>query len=360
MGIFTSAYALYLFSVIGSLIISLYVVRKVLFITQERKIYDLPDDTRKIHGAKIPSLGGIGIFIAYGTISTFLAVVGGWNFIMVSSLLLFFTGIYDDLMNMSPAKKLLLQFIASFITVCFAEVQLHSLYGLFGINDMPYYLGLILTTLACTFFINVFNFADGIDGLACGLAILYTTVLAYLFTTISHTGVACMAFSLLGAVLGLLYYNRAPAKIYMGDTGSMLLGFSIFTLTLLFINRYSQHGSTSNAVHSLTGAMILMLSILFLPIFDGVRVFIIRASKGISPLRADRTHLHYYLLDAGCTHTQAVFALLSTNIAIIGVAFLLQDLNPQLALLGMSVPAFVTLGITYGMRKKRVGSTSTI
>src|SRR5206468_1535284 len=109
--------------------------------------------------------------------------------------------------------------------------------------------------------------------------------------------VAGMTFALLGATGGLLYYNLAPAKIYMGDTGSMFLGFTIFNFSLLFINWCSttEIDIRSVAVHGATQAAVLVAAMLFVPVFDGIRVFVLRASKGISPLKADRTHLHYYL-----------------------------------------------------------------
>ena len=105
----------------------------------------------------------------------------------------------------------------------------------------------------------------------------------------------------------MLYYNRPSAKIYMGDTGSMFLGFNIFIFSALFVCQYKDYEqsgliSTGSVVNSRTAAAIMVCAVLFLPMYDAIRVFILRASRGISPLRADRTHLHYYLLDAGIGH----------------------------------------------------------
>src|ERR1043165_4700534 len=114
----------------------------------------------------------------------------------------------------------------------------------------------------------------------------------------------------------------------MGDTGSMLLGFSIFMLAVMC---YELVGLDElimvlPALHSPQAGAMLLLSLLFLPIYDAIRVFILRASKGISPLRADRSHIHYYLLDAGFTHTGAVAVIAITNIALVLVTWLLQDM----------------------------------
>ena len=348
-------YTWYIAAIALSATISIYAIRKIIFITQNRKIYDLPDDTRKIHGAAIPTLGGIGIFIGYLITAAFC-----WPrthyfmpYVVASSAILFFIGIYDDIMNMRPVKKLVAQLIATFITVHFASIYITSLHGLFGIGDIPYWPGVIITTLCGTFFINVFNFIDGIDGLAGVLAVLYMSVLGLLFAGIQHEAVAGICFALAGATVGLLYYNIAPAKIYMGDTGSMFLGFTIFIFSVLFLNwsSGSEFHYLAAYIQSPQNALVLILAMLFLPVFDAIRVFILRASRGISPLKADRTHLHYYLLDAGFTHTRAVLVIAGTNIVIMMIAYLLQDANPYIALLSITVLASVVLFIVYRLRR---------
>ncbi len=356
-------YILYLVAVTVSFAVSVYTVRKVLFITTKRKIYDIPDDTRKIHGPGIPSLGGIGIFTGYmlgGAWFMYYVNNMDWHFVIASSIILFFTGVYDDLMNMRPSKKLLAQLIASAIAVYFADVRITSLYGIAGIEELPYWVSVITTTLACTFFINVFNFIDGIDGLAGVTAVLYTAVLGALFALQSETALAGISFGLCGAAIGLLFFNFAPARIYMGDTGSMLLGFTIFILSVLLVHYYPFSGGSHIAlfIHSARGAFIIACAILYLPVYDGIRVFIMRASKGISPLKADRNHLHYYLLDAGFSHSQSVLIIVTTNIIIIILAFLLQDINPYITLLCITALSSVVLLIIYKLRQQKLGKGS--
>jgi UDP-GlcNAc:undecaprenyl-phosphate GlcNAc-1-phosphate transferase len=350
-------YILYIITLVVSFIISLYSVRKILYITTHRKIFDVPDNTRKIHGAHIPSLGGIGVFAGYMVAAAFFLFMNakGWNYVMASTVVLFFTGIYDDIMNMRPSKKLVAQLLASALTIWFADIRIASLYGIFGINDLPYWLSMGLTIVACTFFINAFNFIDGIDGLACALAILYTGLFGCLFAGMAATGLAGICFGLAGATAGLVYFNAAPAKIYMGDTGSMFLGFTIFILAVLFITTFATGGNTSSIpVHSPQAAVMLAFAILFLPMYDAVRVFMLRASRGISPLKADRTHLHYYLLDAGFTHSQSVLIILATNALLIVLAFLLQDMHPLISLLALTVAASGVMFIVYRLRQKNL------
>ncbi len=352
-------YVIYPAAIVSAAIISLYAVQKVLFIARRSKIYDVPDKIRKIHGDEIPSLGGIGIFTGYLIIAAFFWPRNHFFMpaILCSSVILFFTGIYDDLMNMRPSKKLIAQLIASFITVYFADIRLDSCFGLFGIGTIPYWPGIALTTLCCTFFINVFNFIDGIDGLAGVMSILYLGILGYAFAATEHPGIAGISFALTGATVGLLFYNIAPAKIYMGDTGSMFLGFSIFSFSLLFV-KWCSTGEINSIVLGIRGpqqALILVIALLFVPVYDGIRVFILRASRGVSPLKADRAHLHYYLLDAGFSHTQAVFVITATNICIIVLAYLLQGFNPYITLVSITLLMSALVLIIYKLRQKKLG-----
>lgn len=349
----------------ASALISMYSVRKILFITCSRKLYDIPDDTRKIHGAGIPSLGGIGIFIGFIMVACVF-----WpgrpkliNFFLPSLVLLFFTGIYDDLMNMMPSKKLASQLLASLITICFCDIRITSLYGILGIETLPYTVSIVFTTLACTLFINAFNFIDGIDGLACVLAIFYSLVLAVLFHSVQRVGLTISAICLIGATVGLLVFNFAPAKIYMGDTGSMMLGFAIFIFALLFIEGYGVAFDSAtpvasatwlSMVHSKKSALLVAFSILFLPVADALRVFALRLSRGKSPLYADRTHLHYYLLDSGLSHSQSVLVILMVNLLIVAAAFAFQDQHPLICLVFMAIPALAAMFITNIIRQRKL------
>ncbi len=347
-----------------SCIISLYTVKKIIFIADHRKIYDIPDDVRKFHGVNIPSLGGVGIFIGYIVTAAFFMLheTNGWNYVVASTVLLFFTGVYDDLMNMNPTKKLLLQLIASVVTVYFANVRIVSFDGVFGIGEIPYWVSLVVTTLACTFFINVFNFIDGIDGLACSMAVFCLLLFSVFLTLAGQVKLACIAVSLAGATGGLFYYNVAPAKVYMGDTGSMVLGFSIFILGLRTINCYAHFPGIDAhtflpAIHGSGMMMLVVFSVLFLPVYDAFRVFAIRIARGVSPLRADRSHLHYYLLDAGFSHTTSVLILVGANAVLAVTGLLTTGLPAAVVLSLLIVEATALVLVTYRLRKQNLAAT---
>src|SRR5690606_12819701 len=161
-------------------------------------------------------------------------------------------------------------------------------------------------------------------------------------------------FSLMGAVVGFLRYNISPARIFMGDTGAMLIGFPIAVTAILFVRSFdaATDASVSALIDSSQGALLLALSILFIPVFDTLRVFTTRLMKGRSPFSADRTHLHHYLLDLGCSHKRTVVVLLSANILIISVSLMMQHYNLNLGVAVLFFVAFGLFTIMYMLRRR--------
>ncbi len=352
-------YILIIGSIIVSALISFLAVGRTIYITQKRKIYDTPDDIRKFHGAEIPSMGGIGVFLGFLGVGAVLHF-GNYYFVFISSAILFFTGVYDDLKNMSPLKKLIAQLLASFITIYFLFSDPHFVKGFHGLefSQTPIsWTSIAFYTLFCTFFINAFNFIDGIDALACLLAIGSTGILAVFYYLSGYIAEASLLLSLAGGTAGLLYYNRAPARIYMGDTGSMLLGFNMFVFSIIFLSKFDFKYPTQLTpyVPDRQNAGIILLSILFLPMYDAVRVFILRLSQGKSPLRADRLHLHYYLLDAGFNHTKAALTIMGIFVLNVTCAILLQSFNPMIPLVGILGISQMSVYLIHRLRQKNGG-----
>ncbi|MBL7684178.1 MAG: undecaprenyl/decaprenyl-phosphate alpha-N-acetylglucosaminyl 1-phosphate transferase [Flavipsychrobacter sp.] len=344
---------------ISALIISLVSIPQIMLISAKKRLFDLPDNDRKIHLRVVPNLGGIGIFFAFiTTCSLFLNhdSFSNWNYIIASSLILFLTGIMDDLVSLSPSKKFFAQFIAASITVCIADIRLSSLHGIFGVYDLTYWYSIIFSVVGIIFVINAFNLIDGIDGLAGSIGVLSTFSLGVCLAASGNAGGASMAFSLMGAIAGFLRFNTAPARIFMGDTGALLIGYIISVLCILFANSYNEQTTVGNIIHNPGGALVVGLSVLFVPVFDSFRVFATRLMRGVSPFKADRTHLHHYLLDLGFTHSMTVGILLISNILLITVALILQDFNPNLGIFGIVAVSFILYAILYFMRKKRMES----
>ena len=353
------SHLIYLLTFISSLIISLVSIPQIMLISAKKRLFDIPDNDRKIHMRIVPNLGGIGIFFAYITTSSLFLnpdSFRNWNYITASSLLLFLTGVMDDLVSLGPSKKFMAQFIAAFITVCIADIRLTSLHGIFGVYELTYWYSVIFSVVGCIFITNAFNLIDGIDGLAGSIGVLCTFTMGVCLAASGNAGAASLAFSLMGAIAGFLRFNTAPAKIFMGDTGSLLMGYTISALCIMFINSYDSVKEIGRIIHSPGGALVVCLSVLFVPVFDSFRVFSTRLAKGISPFKADRSHLHHYLLDLGFTHSRTVTILLTANILILTVSLIMQDFNPNLGILAICVLSFGLYAILYYMRKQRMAN----
>lgn len=331
-------YFSYIIAIIGSLAVSLFSVPNIIYIAKRKRLLDMPDNHRKLHLRVVPNLGGIGIFFAFFIVASLLITAQSfpkWNYIAAATLILFVTGMKDDLVAISPSKKFIAQAIASTIIVVFADVRLHSLGGLFGVNALPDWVAIPFSIVGCIFVTNAFNLIDGIDGLAGTIGVYITTMLGLFLAAYGKVSEAVLAFSMTGALVGFLRYNIAPAKIFMGDTGSLIIGFIVSVLGILSINTYHTGGTIDSIIVSAPGVFIVTLAILFIPVFDTFRVFTMRILRGHSPFHADRTHLHHYLLDLGLSHTKTVSVILTANVAVTALALFMQHYNINIAVATM-------------------------
>lgn len=354
---FLTCHTINILAFICALAASLYGIPRIINVANRKGLFDTPDQERKIHAHTIPNLGGIGIFFSFIIIASLFItnpLSEKWHYIVAACVVLFLVGVNDDLLSVSPYKKLLAQLIAAFITVCLADIRLSSLHGLFGIQELSYINSVILSVLGCVFIINAYNLIDGIDGLCGSLAVLVTLLFGICMDIGNVSGAACVAFSLMGATFGFLRYNIAPARVFMGDTGSLLIGYIIAVLSIVFVNTYNANTSLALIIHSQQGAMLIALSFLFVPVFDTFRVFISRSVRGISPFKADRSHLHHYLLDIGLSQSMSVMMLVGANVLLIIIAFLLQDMGAGTALAILTAIALLLFTALYITRKNKM------
>ena len=320
----------YIFSTLAALAICLFSIPNIIYVAKRKHLFDVPDNDRKLHKRIVPNLGGVGIFLAFIiTTSLFIkpATFPTWNYINASLLILFVTGIKDDLVQISPSKKLVAQLAAATITVFFADIRLHSLHGFLGIYDLPNWLSIPFSIVGCIFVTNAFNLIDGIDGLAGTIGIFICLCFGIALALEGKVPDAIVGFSMVGALAGFLRSNISPAKIFMGDTGSLIIGFTVAVLGMSFINGHNAAEPIIHFIPSSHSSLVIALAILFLPVFDTFRVFTMRILRGHSPFSPDRTHLHHYLLDLGLTHTQTVSIILMANILIVSVSFAVQRFN---------------------------------
>lgn len=352
---------LYILVFFCSLFISLSSIPNIIYVSSRKKLFDVPDNERKLHTRVVPNLGGLGIFFSYIIVASFFIkpeTFNSWHYLASASLLLFLIGIMDDLISLSPKKKFLAQFFPSLLMVVFADARLSNLHGLFGIYELPYIISVCFSIIGCVFVTNAFNLIDGVDGLAGSVAALTMLTLGVCFATMNEPSMACAAFSMMGAAVGFLRYNISPARIFMGDTGSLVLGFTISILSIFFINTYDGSSAFAQTL-MLSGdhpasILVIAFAIVSVPVLDCFRVFFRRITKGRSPFSADRTHIHHYLLDIGLSSRQTVLSIVIINAILIAVAFLTIHLKSTIALACVVIVFLVIFYMLSTLRKSRL------
>lgn len=347
-------YIIYILSFLCALIINMVAIPQLMRLSEKRGFYDLPDNTRKLHSNTISYLGGAGIFLAYIITSVLFMKPSGfnnWNYILAASILFFITGLIDDMTVMGPSKKILLQLLPALFTAYFAGIRLGSLYGLFGIGELPLSVSIVISVLLYLFIINAFNFIDGIDGLAGSIGTFSSLILGILLAISRYDNMTILAFALAGALAGFLRYNLHPAKIFMGDSGSLPVGYTVTMLSIFFIS--SINGSSQGIIKTEAGALIFTTALLSILLFDSLRVFAARMSKGISPFKGDRNHIHHYLGDIGLSNNQIILVILGVNILILAVSTLLQQVNINIAIAVIAALTMGFFGIVYRIRQKK-------
>src|SRR5690606_17938029 len=195
-------------------------------------------DERKIHQLPIPSLGGLGIFagmLISCMVFVPLNVSPELQYFFAASIVIFFLGIKDDILIISPIKKFIGQVLAAFLIIYFGGLQITSMQGVLNIYELSEMFSLMLSYFTILVIINSFNLIDGIDGLAASLGILVTTLCGFFFIQTNETAYAILAFSTAGSILAFLIFNFYPAKIFVGDTGSLLIGLVSSILVIKFL-----------------------------------------------------------------------------------------------------------------------------
>jgi UDP-GlcNAc:undecaprenyl-phosphate GlcNAc-1-phosphate transferase len=340
-----------------ALFISLFAVPNIMYVAKRKRLFDIPDNKRKVHTRIIPNLGGIGIFFSYIIVASLFTTSDGlsvWNVINATALILFLVGLKDDLVSVSPYNKFIAQIASATIIVLVGGLRLDNLHGILGLYELPYVLSCLLTIIGITFMTNAINLIDGIDGLAGTLSLLACLTFGVLLAWEGNRNAAIICFSLAGAIAGFLYYNVSPAKIFMGDTGSLLLGYTLAIIALIFAKGLVSSENISDVVHAPVSRLLLALAILWVPIFDTIRLFTIRLINKKSPFRADRNHLHHYLLDVGCTHSEAVIVIAAYNFVLITLTFFLQDYDPTLVILTLLAVSAIAMAGLLNYRKKKL------
>lgn len=321
--------------------VTFFTIPSIIHVAKFRNFYDDPGHQRKKHQNSIPRLGGIAIFISF-MITILLFDIRDQclpiNYLLTACMMIFAMGLKDDLLGVNPATKFFIQFLAAATIVVLGEVRFSSMYGLFGVYDIHYAFSIMLSVLTIMFLINAFNLVDGIDGLAGITGIVVHLAFAALFLYTHQYSLALVSLTITGAISGFIRFNLSPARIFMGDTGSLMIGLISAVMAITFVESNKFISSEESDISS---APAIAIAILIGPIADTMRVFVLRILKGHSPFKADRNHIHHRLLDLGLTHLQTTLLLVMANLLIIVLAFLLSHLGNAIFMALITVLLFL-------------------
>ena len=352
-------------------IVVLYSTPALIKVAVLKRLIDIPTEDRKIHKRAVPTIGGIIIYAAtlfsfslwyniddLNDFSQIYESVKEFKILVATSLVLFFVGVKDDIIGTAPVKKLFANILVGLILVLMGDIRITGLHGVFGVNEIPIWGSVFLSLFTYIVVVNAMNLIDGVDGLAAGVGFIAASVFGAWFVFANEFTLAALSFSLSGALLGFLIFNFSPAKIFMGDSGSLIIGMFLSVLSIKLIE-YPITRIDNFWVH-ISNPMIVIAALSY-PLTDTLRIFVIRAAKGQSPFAADRNHLHHRLLDAGYSHVKAVIIIYVFSILCVGVSLLSYFINPSLTLLaviGFSMIFILFVQISYQSAQKKIQTTN--
>ncbi|MBS1488119.1 MAG: undecaprenyl/decaprenyl-phosphate alpha-N-acetylglucosaminyl 1-phosphate transferase [Bacteroidetes bacterium] len=312
------------------------------------KLFDSPG-RHKIHDNYKPSLGGVAVLMGFG-ISLLLGLpLNEWlanRYLFISLLLMFFIGLRDDVLALTPKQKLYSQFLPVILLVALNNTTINSSYGLFELPFVPMPVIWILSIFTLIILTNAYNLIDGLDGLAGTVGIISLTTFGLWFFAIGDASNSLIALTFAGALLAFLFFNWEPSKIFMGDTGALTIGFLLSYFAITFVNK-NYHLPEENP-YKLHASIASSVCIAIIPVFDTLRVIILRLRQGLSPFHADKNHLHHQFINLGFSHAKSVLFIALINLTMILLAWLLRKQNDLLIL---SVVIVLCLGINYLLKK---------
>lgn len=352
-----------LFSVLSFLIAFLAVLwlhPKMVRIAREKGITDNPD-RRKLQREPVPVLGGVSVFfgivLGVGSAVPFIEVFG-MAFILTLLTLMLYVGSMDDILGLTPRLRFLIEILAVLAAIFLGRYGIDNFHGLWGVQDIPLWVGVPLTLIASVGIINAVNLIDGVDGLSSGYCILACVVFGAYFYFTDDFLMLVLATACIGALIPFFYHNvfGRRLKMFIGDGGTLLMGMvlSIFVLRVLDVRE--EMPWFMQTTERTFGLIPFTLAVLSIPVFDTLRVMTRRMWSGHSPFKPDKTHLHHAFIGLGLSHIATTTTILTLNSLIVLGWFLLYrwgcSVDVQLYFVVASALLF-TLGVYLAARKYR-------
>ena len=311
--------------IIISYLTTFFLLPLVIRLAHENQLYDLPDE-RKTHNYPVSSLGGIAIFagliLSMLLVSDFNNYNAELQYFIASFFVIFILGVIDDLFILKAWKKVLGQLAVALMLTLKGGLLVTNLHGFLGIYTLSYPASIYISFFTILLLINAFNLIDGVDGLAGSIGLVASLLFGTFFLINNVLPYAVLAFAIAGSLLAFLVYNFPPAKIFMGDSGSTLIGLICSMLAIKFVQSPSIQTDLSQY-----STPAIAFGFLLIPLLDVLRVFGLRIAKRKSPLAPDRSHLHHLLQNKGLTHTEVTVTLLLGEFVFAGSSLLFRDVN---------------------------------
>lgn len=304
-----------------SLISTMWVYKKTLRIAVDKNIVDNPD-ARKIQRVPVPVLGGVavyfGIVVALSFAGLFCQEVSALFEIGAVMTIMLFIGTIDDIISLSPRFRFFVEIAAALLLIFCNHYSINDFHGLWGIHQIPTWASVPLTVLTCVGIINAINLIDGVNGLSSGYCIFACAIFGYVFYRMGDVSRATLAFVAIGALIPFFLHNvfGQKSKMFIGDGGTLLMGV---IMSSFVINVLKSGSLVSLSVLDNFGLVPFTLAVFAIPVFDAIRVMVLRVLRGISPFRPDKTHLHHLLLDLHFSHIGTSALEILSNILIVVV-----------------------------------------
>jgi len=336
-----------------SLILVYITIPAIVRLSKAKKLYDYPNK-RKLNKCVIPNMGGAALFLGI-SVATLLSIYKmqfqDLRYIMVALIIMFYTGIKDDILLITPQKKFILQIITAVVLVVPGNIRLTDFHGIFGIDGISYVPSSLINILVIVSIINSINLIDGIDGLAAGLGILITGFFSSAFFFYRHYEYAILGFAILGGLIPFFIFNvfSKKNKIFMGDSGSLVLG-TLFAILVIKYNEFALNDPGRIRYYSPA----LSMAIISVPLFDMIRVFFMRIINNKSPFSPDKNHIHHKFLRLGYSHLKSTLIIVTVNLMNICLIATFRNLEIHILLTILVIMGFLfDLILDYKLQKRK-------
>lgn len=324
---------------------------KIVRIARMKNIVDNPN-ARKLQRVPVPVLGGVAVFlgIALGIGCMSLSHdVSSLLIVVTAMVAMLYTGTMDDILNLSPSLRLLIEILIVLLVIFVEGRSIDDFHGLWGIHEIPRCMAVPLTVFASVGIINAINLIDGVNGLSSGFCIMACLVFGVLFALAGDAKMAILASAAAGALIPFFLHNifGKTSRMFIGDGGTLMMGI---VMSVFVINMLCHDSMCSAYVGQEMGLIPFSLAVLCIPVFDTLRVLLIRMAKGISPFHPDKTHLHHVFIEVGCSHLGTTSSILALNSLVIFVWWIMYackaSIDMQLYSV-LSISMLNTFGVHY-------------